>query len=364
MSINFKNFLWPIVAVFSIFLTIAIFWLLKDSFTSFFKPDIKPTRNIVIPQPLELPKQLEAVQPIKTGTCSATLLIDGTCSTNGVKNSYPVAVVIDNQIDALPQSGINQASIVYESLVEGGVTRLLAIFTPENLPANLAIGPIRSARPYFVVWADEVSAVFAHVGGSPAALAYVSQNNTIDLNEFYNADYFGRSSTRNPPHNVYTTIEKLNRFLAVKKLQTGVFLEWRFKKEEPVKTPHKSIQIQYPVLQYGVKWTYDKDTNSYFRSIGGDSIKDSYGQDVTAKNIIIEYLEIKDIDEEGRIVFNLTGAGEALFCMDGICQEGIWKKETEKTRTRFYTKSLQEINFNPGKTWINVINKKMPVKIQ
>ena len=364
MGINLKNFLWPILAIFSIFLTIIIYWLLKDLFLGFFKSDIKPTQATVISQPLEFLKQPATIQPAETDTCSAIRLIDGACSTDGIKNAYPVAMVIDNQLDALPQSGINQASVVYETIVEGGITRLLAIFTPESLPANLAIGPIRSARPYFVIWADEISAVFAHVGGSPAALAHILQNKTINLNEFYNADYFGRSSTKSPPHNVYTTVEKLNRFLGTKNLQTGVFLEWQFKKDEPVKTPHKSIQIQYPVLQYGVDWTYDKDTNSYLRSMGGNPIKDAYGQNVTAKNIIIEYLEIKDIDEEGRITFNLTGAGEALFCMDGICQEGIWKKENKKTRARFYTKSLQEIRFNPGKTWINIINKKMPVKIQ
>ena len=117
-------------------------------------------------------------------------------------NAFPVAVVIDNDVLARPQAGLARASLVYEAPVEGGMTRYLAIF-PADIDLEV-IGPVRSARPYFVVWAEELRALFVHCGGSPEALARLKADTVYDLNEFYNNAYFWReeSDNRSAPHNV------------------------------------------------------------------------------------------------------------------------------------------------------------------
>jgi hypothetical protein len=83
----------------------------------------------------------------------------------------PIAVVVENHPDARPQSGLNDAALVFETFAEGGITRFLAVFQ-ENDVAN--IGPVRSARPYFVEWATSLKALFAHVGGNIDALDLIS----------------------------------------------------------------------------------------------------------------------------------------------------------------------------------------------
>lgn len=119
------------------------------------------------------------------------------------------AVMIDNAVDAWPPSGIERAFLVIEAPVEAGIPRYEAFFAADAAEAVDKIGPVRSARPYFVDWANEFDALYAHVGGSNAALEVISSTGTFDLNEFYNASSFWRASDRYAPHNAYTSTELL-----------------------------------------------------------------------------------------------------------------------------------------------------------
>src|SRR5581483_1401572 len=119
----------------------------------------------------------------------------------------PFAVVVENHPDARPQSGLSQADVVYEALAEGGITRFLAIFQSQDVKS---IGPVRSARTYFNDWAQEWGAVYAHVGGNSDALALIKAGipGVSDADQFFNDPYFTRISSRRPPHNTYTSINK------------------------------------------------------------------------------------------------------------------------------------------------------------
>ncbi|MCK4554100.1 DUF3048 domain-containing protein, partial [Candidatus Parcubacteria bacterium] len=152
--------------------------------------------------------------------------IDGVYVEQGRENPYPIAVIIENHIDARPPSGLAQANLVFEAEAEGGITRFLAIFAGgQNLEE---IGPVRSVRPYFVDWAREFSAVLVHCGGSPSSLVKIVQDNVFSLNEFYNGGYYWRSAKRPGPHNVYTSTENLNKYLESKNLDAGKFLSWQY----------------------------------------------------------------------------------------------------------------------------------------
>ncbi|HSD12679.1 MAG TPA: DUF3048 domain-containing protein, partial [Patescibacteria group bacterium] len=117
------------------------------------------------------------------------------------------AATIDNLSVARPQAGLTKASLVFEAPVEGGITRFLAVF-PDDVTAD-RIGPVRSARPYFLDWASEFDAVYAHVGGSPEALEKIVAYDMRDLNEFFAGKYFWRDENRDAPHNAYTSTVRL-----------------------------------------------------------------------------------------------------------------------------------------------------------
>ena len=125
-----------------------------------------------------------------------------------IATRHPIAVMIDDQALARPQSGLASANIVWQAPAEGGIPRYMAIFQTTDAPA---IGPVRSSRLYFVAWATEWKAMYVHVGGAPNALAYLHANTgkTIyDADEFRwggSAGYLWRITTRSAPHNVYTS---------------------------------------------------------------------------------------------------------------------------------------------------------------
>ncbi|GAF86264.1 unnamed protein product, partial [marine sediment metagenome] len=115
--------------------------------------------------------------------------------------SRPLSIMVENSEGARPQSGLDKANIVYEALAEGGITRFLAIYYDQDAEE---VGPIRSARPYFVSKSLEHQAIYVHVGGSEEAYNFIKEEKIDDINEFVDFQPFWRSKDRDPPHNLYT----------------------------------------------------------------------------------------------------------------------------------------------------------------
>jgi hypothetical protein len=289
-------------------------------------------------------------------------LLDGVYVEPAKENSFPVAVIIENHPDARPQSGLSKANLVYEAEAEGGITRFLAFFAPSTQEQNLKkIGPIRSARPYFVDWARELSALLVHCGGSPAALAKISKEGVFNLNEFYNEDYFWRDNAISAPHNIFTSSDSINEYLEFKNAQKGRFLGWKFKNDKELKEDSEitsKITVDFQSPDFMVEWKYDKKGNDYIRYMGGKQHKDANGDEIRAKNVIIQYVKARVIDKELRLEMEHIGKGEALVCLDGRCERGQWRKNSDVSRTRFYHGNGDEFEFNAGTTWIEVVRPK------
>jgi hypothetical protein len=294
--------------------------------------------------------------------------LDGEYVKPGEENLYPIAVIIENLLEARPQSGLSQASLVYEAEAEGNITRFLAFF---DGGVNLEkIGPVRSARSYFIDWAVELSALFVHCGGSPQALAQIASENIFALNEFYQGDFFWRDKARPAPHNIYTSSENLEKYLELKGVREGKFLPWQFKDDAPMAgRPEKGeIEVNFPLADYVVKWQYNKENNDYTRYTAGQTHKDADGREIKARNVIIEYVGAQVIDEELRLEMEHIGSGQAIVCLDGKCEEGEWQKKSSVARTRFYKITnppldkggvggfnTEEFKLNAGATWIEVV---------
>ena len=290
-------------------------------------------------------------------------LIDGKYIPQEEKNAFPLAIMIDNHSDARPPSGLEKANLVFEAEVEGGITRYLAIFASND---NISeIGPIRSARPYFIDWVSEFGALYAHVGGSPEALVRIKKENIFDINEFYNEHYFWRSDLFNRPHNVFTSTEKLRTYIKKKKLKKKEYFPWIYKDDEiKDNLPDKNIiLINFKLDNYHVKWEFDKKNNDYIRYQNGKLHYVRSGDFIRTKNIIIQYINAQEIDEKLRLKMDTIGEGDAFVCFDGKCQKAIWKKKSKTSRTRFYFSDNKEVNFNRGTTWVEVLRPEIKVEI-
>jgi hypothetical protein len=295
----------------------------------------------------------EATSTTPTATTTARHL-DGSPVLPGEEGLQAFAVMIDNHPDARPQSGLAEANLVYEIPVEGGMTRFMAVFDATTTAEQ--IGPVRSARKYFVEFADGLDAVYAHVGGSPEALQLThALPGFRELDEFANSATFWRSKKRAAPHNVYTRIDLLREAAARKKWSTGSFVGWAYVDAAPTSTVtgQDVPDITYEAVP-SITWKYVPATNSYERYASGAQKKDIDGAPVVAKNVVVLFTESSILDSYGRLKVRTTGKGQAMLYRDGKAIQMTWHRSAGE-HLRFETMDSKEALFNPGTTWIQVL---------
>ena len=282
--------------------------------------------------------------------------LDGVMVEPGMENLYPLAIMIDNHAEARPPSGLAKANLVIEAPAEGGISRYLAFYASGEEVNE--IGPIRSSRDYFVDWARELSALYTHVGGSPSSLVKMKKENVLHINEFYNGDYFWRGERHNAPHNVYTSSKNLRNYLEKKELTEGKYFGWQFKDDKILKSrpATSTITIEHSSAYYKVHWEYDKNNNDYERFLAAKPHRDADGSAVKAKNVIIQRIASREIDELLRLEMDHIGTGTAMVCLDGECVNGVWQKKSATARTRFFDIDNNEFLYNRGTTWVQVVS--------
>lgn len=268
-----------------------------------------------------------------------------------------IAVIIENLVTIRPQAGLQSAGVVYEALAEGGITRLLALFTGHK--ADL-LGPVRSMRPYYLEWCAEYQAMCTHIGGSPEALQAISGLKIKDLNAMYESGYFWRDQSTPAPHNLFTKSELLERALRDKKFdQEPKYAVWKFKdqaKEEERPAEEKFVKINFSGPDYAVEYKYDRQKNEYLRFNGGEVHKDSNtDKQITVKNIVVIKLPARVVDEKGRVELDVIGEKKAYMFSSGQSFEGKCVKKDRDSRTYCYHNDSKEHEFVRGNTWIEVI---------
>lgn len=274
-------------------------------------------------------------------------------------NPSVVGIMVDNHPDARPQSGLTEAKIVYEAPAEGGITRYFAVFDASQSVEK--IGPVRSARPYFVDWLEEYTGLYMHCGGAPEALAQIKTDKVFDADEFSNGPYYWRDEDRIAPHNLFTNSEHWNKLLTKKSDQKQVFSNgWRFGDLNVSSTEMvKNISVNF-VSDYVVGFDFDPNLKSYLRTINGQQQLEN-GQSLLAQNVIVQYVKTRIVDGYGRKDITTSGSGDLRVLRDGVMIRGQWKKENN--RTRWYDQNNNEINLKPGKIWIEVVPNDTSLKI-
>ena len=308
-----------------------------------------------------LPKKSPAILAKKTPTVYVSPLDGKSYPDKDKANRHPLAVSVENHPDARPHSGLIDASIVYEAITEGGITRFLAIYGPTDAKE---IGPIRSARLFFMDWLKEFDAFFAHDGGNEDALANIGTYAVKDLQRdttHFQKDDKGRNVATE--HTLYSSTDQLYDFASSKgyDINSSDYEKYKFKKDGPgIETGGKGVEVNFSSASYKVSWTYDFATNQYSRSMGGEEHKDrTSGETIKANNIIVQTVS-RTLDPTGSYgsqnwVFDTIGDGTAKIYRDGKEISATWKKTGLTSRTKFYDETGAELEFNPGKTWIEVV---------
>ncbi len=320
-------------------------------------------------------------------------LYTGLPTTEEIYLRRPVGVMISNIKGALPQYGIAQADIVYETLVEGGITRLYALF--QDFDAE-KIGPIRSARHYYLDFALDHDALYVHVGQSEYAKKAFKQ---LDVDRFYGIgsleEYFTFiDPKRVRPHSTFTSYEKLmetwdyleyikeididkTRKLNFKdyvEVGEGVALTIEADDETVVENNLETqsdestelsvinqISLDYSgAYSTNPKFVYNEDKAVYERyQFGEKHIDAATNEHISFKNIIIQYASIWQIknDALGCMDMELLSEGEGVYISEGIAVPITWQKEDHYTSTQYYTLDGEPLLLNPGKTFISVFPK-------
>jgi hypothetical protein len=268
------------------------------------------------------------------------------------------AVMIENSTDARPQSGLSEAGIIYEALAEGGVTRFMAVFE-DNQPSS--IGPIRSARPYYIDQALPYDAAYVHVGGSPDGLALISNLNVKNIDQFANGSSFTRIASRPAPHNVYTSVPTLISLEASVGWTESKFVGLPRKSESPSKTPTASsisLNPSYPSMTAG--YTYNRATNSYDRSEAGTPMIDTANNKQLSPKVVIGLIipwSNGTLDASGAYYTNYAdiGGGKAYIFQDGIVTVGTWSKSSPSSQLLIGDANGSPMALNAGQTWFTAL---------
>lgn len=275
-------------------------------------------------------------------------------------NDRPIAVMIDNHNGAWPQAGLNNAYMVYEIIVEGGETRLMALFKGQNLAT---IGPVRSSRHYFLDYAMENDAMYVHYGWSPQAQSDISKfgiNNINGITE--SSDIFWRSKEKSSPHNAVTSTEKILKSANAKKYRTtstkeSVLNYTTDEVELTSETVANKVVIPHSDLQK-VSYEYDAENKVYKRYARNKAQNDwTTGEAVKTKNIIITLCDnytLSDGENKGRQGLKNIGTFNGYYITNGKAIKIQCTKSDRSSQTVYKDLDGNIINVNDGNTFVHI----------
>ena len=278
---------------------------------------------------------------------------------------HPIAVMIDDHRAARPQAGFNAAAVVWHAPAEGGIPRYMLVFQ-DTIPG--LVGPVRSARQYYIEWAAEWNAMYVHAGGSPGALATLRSQGRGQLvwnaDEFrYGGTYLWRNQERPAPHNVYTDGEHLRAMAeAVGAVDGPLVPAWTFGPEMGGESRPQgtTLVVNYPYET--ITFSYDAATNTYRRFIDGSTepqVDAADGLVVAPANVVILRMRFGALNdghpEKHRLDAEDVGTGEAIISSNGRLVEGTWAKDSVTGATRLFGPDGAPVILAPGQTFIQVI---------
>lgn len=265
-----------------------------------------------------------------------------------------LAVKIGNNPEARPQSGITQADIVYEEIVEGGITRYMAIF---NSDVPLRVGPVRSVRGMDPNIALNWGGIFAYSGGASQNESKIkATQGVLALNETAAGDGMKRDSARSAPNNLYVQT-------AIMFTKGGTPIPPKAQFTYSSKVPEiTQVATKFEVgfgSGFACTWVYDSTTNEYLRFYGTKPVVDAEGTQVSVSNVVVQTIEYPS-ESEGIT----TGSGKVQIFRDGKIIEGTWERKSTEKPADFKDSQGNVISLTPGQTWVELASVKTPVTLK
>ena len=320
--------------------------------------------EVIVEEPEEV-EEIEEGEEVEDLTGKALNPLTGLYIDENVINRRPVGIVISNIHNAIPQIGIEEADVIYETLVEGGITRLYAVYQDVT---GEKIGPVRSARHYFLDFAFDFDAIFVHIGGSPQAYDAIRKLRAPNLDAMSSSVAY-KDPSRKSPHSTYATKDRIMEIWEQKGYRTekdpSFVNKFDFSEEIKLIEPEKVEKVILDFSNYHYAWfDYDADAMNYkrfqylnYKKTGtGAHIDEGTGQQLAFDNIIIQLASIWTIkgDSAGRMDMNLLTEGDGYYLTRGEMVPITWSKKSHNEPTKYFDKNGDPLIMYPGKTWISV----------
>lgn len=323
------------------------------------------TVNAMSPMPhLSAPTPVPTINAAAARPSFVSGPLDGQRTPGPLANRRPIAVVLDNVLGARPQSGLGAASLTFETLTEGGITRLMCVYLENDASS---VGPIRSLRPYFLDLAAGFQPILVHAGGSPASLRDLQNSPDVgNVDALTSAPQFHRDPARTDPDNLYSSTpgirdvarqDGLDAPVPLPSLPHGPLSGASTSPVHTITVTFGTAQIP-PLPAYTVEYRYDPAHGLYNRLVGGAPSTDALsGARVRVANVAVMQTDIAPIpgDAAGRLSIRVTGQGPLTLFRDGRMIQGTWQKRAPGAPLRFLDPSGMPIPLHPGPTWVEVV---------
>lgn len=282
----------------------------------------------------------------------------------------PVAVMVENEPPARPQSGLYAAKVLFEIQAEE-VTRFMAVYY--DYSQSFEIGPIRSARHYFVDISTMFDAAYVHVGGSPMGLAEIKERNINNINAIKGDRGFYRTSDRRIPHNLYAKLPNLKKEMERKKYRTETAKPIPFDFSESKLTSAQMLEkgvagsavkvVHIPYSRgYRVSYEFDPAANNFTRLYNNRPFKDYRNSTVVkSDNVVIMRCNMHMIDAQMRHEMDLYEGGTCEIFAGGHHISGTWDRDRASGVFKYYDAGLNDVKFNPGNIIVHVVAPNQPV---
>ena len=293
----------------------------------------------------------------------AKSLLTGKWINEDTAKKRPLAVMLGNTQSALPQYGIGQADVLYECPVEGGLTRLMAIFQDYSKLDKL--GSVRSCRLYYAYFAMEFDAIYCHYGQASYALDFLNSGKISDLNGLdgkIDSLVFYRDSSRQAPHNAFTTTDGIKAGIAYKGFDTeyedGYEGHYQFAEDDDfIQLDGDPAAVMCPGYSVNHPWfQYNKKKKKYYRfQYNEKHVDGANNKQLSFTNVIFQNADETVLDAKGYLEFETTGSGTGEYFTGGKMINITWKKKDIYSPAVYYDGNGNELTINQGKTCVCVI---------
>lgn len=272
-------------------------------------------------------------------------------------DAYPdrpaLAVKIPNNSKALPQTGLNEADIVYEEIVNDRITRFAAVFHSQG---SEPVGPIRSGRAQDIDLLSNLNGpLYAWSGGNDGVTRLVRASTFVDLDGRYTSGYYRRDGRGGAPHNLFSSTESLWSHTPDDFTTPVPVFPYLLPGETITGDPGTSVEITLDSVD--ALWGWDPNRGSYFRWQEGDPHMTELTGQVSTENVVIMFVDyVSGVVDARSPEAQTTGTGRVIVLAEGVAREGIWTRPDKYSAWEFYTDDSRttRIPLTPGRTWVEL----------